>query len=124
MSKKIIALGLDEIKVGKRLRKDVDLTLLKISMKELGLLQPILVDKDFKLISGYRRLMVANELGWEAIDAIMLDMDDPKERLVMEMDENITRLDLNAFELEDGYNRLRMHNKDGFFWKVVSWIFG
>lgn len=124
MSKKIIALGLDEIKVGKRLRKDVDLTLLKISMNELGLLQPILVNNDFKLISGYRRLMVAKELGWEAIDAIMLDMDDAKERLVIEMDENITRLDLNAFELEDGYSRLRQHNSDGFFWKVVNWIFG
>ncbi len=60
---------ISKIKIGNRLRKDLgDLNLLMESMKVLGLLQPIIVDLDYNLIAGARRLAAARKLGWSEID--------------------------------------------------------
>jgi ParB family transcriptional regulator, chromosome partitioning protein len=57
-----------DIKVGKRIRKDMgDLTGLAESIEDLGLLHPIVVFPDGRLILGERRLRAAKLLGWETI---------------------------------------------------------
>lgn len=124
MKNKIISLDINEIGIGKRIRKNVDLDLLKISMSAIGQLQPIIIDNRYQLVAGYRRLAVARELGWETIDALVLNTDDKRMKLLIEMDENITRRDFTPDELDDGYSRVRRFNKDGVFWKMVNTILG
>ena len=57
---------IDSITVsGHRFRKDFgDLIGLAASMRELGLLQPIVVTTDGRLLCGERRLRAAKLLGW------------------------------------------------------------
>src|SRR5262249_62138650 len=65
-----------DIKIGKRHRKDLgDITSLAANMAVLGLLQPIAVRPCGKLISGERRLVAANQLGWKEIPVHILDLD-------------------------------------------------
>src|SRR6516165_9967558 len=69
------ALSLDRIRIGKRHRKDIgDLDGLAASMAELGLLQPIVVRPDGKLIAGERRLRAAKQLGWTEIPINVVDL--------------------------------------------------
>lgn len=52
----VVTLPLDVIKVGARFRQDHgDLDALARSIRELGLLQPIGVDREHRLIFGHRR---------------------------------------------------------------------
>jgi ParB family chromosome partitioning protein len=56
------------IRVGKRFRKDLgDLEILARSIKAIGLLHPIVVDRDGNLIAGLRRLRACKALGWGSI---------------------------------------------------------
>ena len=93
-------------------------------MKAIGQLQPIIVDNQYQLVAGYRRLAVARDLGWETIDVLMLDTGNKKMKLLIEMDENITRQDFTEDELQAGYSRIRRYSKGGAFWKIVNWIIG
>jgi ParB family chromosome partitioning protein len=53
-----------DIKVGERFRRKLgNIDLLAQSIKEEGLLYPILVDKDGNLIDGQRRLVALKQLG-------------------------------------------------------------
>jgi len=59
---------LDEIVVGERHRRDMgDLDALAASMAEIGLLHPIVVTPDGRLLCGERRLRAAQMLGWTTI---------------------------------------------------------
>ncbi len=87
---------IDSIKIGKRFRKDLgDLSPLKTSMAELGLLQPIGVTSENVLVFGERRLCAAGELDWTEIEAQRIDLDNP---LLAEQDENICREDFKPSE--------------------------
>jgi N6-adenosine-specific RNA methylase IME4 len=67
---------INRIKVGKRHRRDLgDIESLAASMGELGLLQPVVVRPDGKLIAGERRLRAAEQLGWAEIPATVVDLD-------------------------------------------------
>jgi N6-adenosine-specific RNA methylase IME4 len=66
---------LDQIRVGKRHRKDMgDVEGLAASIAELGLLQAIGVRPDGVLIWGERRLRAAQLLGWETIPVKIIDL--------------------------------------------------
>ena len=61
-----------DIKVGERFRRKLgNIELLAQSIKEEGLLYPILVDKDGNLIDGQRRLVALNQLGIEETEVII-----------------------------------------------------
>jgi N6-adenosine-specific RNA methylase IME4/ParB-like chromosome segregation protein Spo0J len=67
---------INRIKVGKRHRRDMgDIAGLARTMAELGLLQPVVVRPDGKLIAGERRLRAAKQLGWAEIPATVVDLD-------------------------------------------------
>jgi ParB family chromosome partitioning protein len=73
---------ISELKIGNRIRTNPgDLTALRDSMRRLGLLQPILIDSKYNLIAGFRRLESAKMLGWESIEARLIETRDKKERL-------------------------------------------
>ena len=68
---------LSSIQVGERHRRDMgDEAWLVASMDELGLLQPIAIRPDGRLIAGERRLRAARALGWTEIPVNVVDLDE------------------------------------------------
>jgi len=81
---------------------------LKTSIKEKGVLQPILVrkhEKGYEVIAGERRLRAARSLGMDQVPVIVKNVTDT-EALVLALVENIQREELNAIEEAQGFKRL------------------
>ena len=78
-----------------------DLRSLEKSIRELGLLFPVLVNKDNVLIAGFRRLEACRRLGWKSIPVFRMDVEEHSLRaLDILIQENLCRRDLNVDELE------------------------
>lgn len=78
------------------------------SVKELGVLQPILVrsvDDGYELIAGERRWRAAKRAGLPAIPAVVRAADD-ESSLEQALVENLHRQDLNALEEAAAYQQL------------------
>ena len=81
------------------------------SIKENGVIQPIIVRKDknligkFEIIAGERRWLASQNAGLHEIPVVILDVNDEKS-LEFAIVENIQRQDLNAIEEAQGYQRL------------------
>ena len=99
---------IEDIKVKKRVRRDLgDLTALKDSMHRYGLMNPITLNSNYELVAGERRLEAAKSLGWERINANILDSNvDNIRQLEMELEENNQRKEFTDEELMEGYKRL------------------
>lgn len=68
--------AVSKINVGERARKEMgDLVSLAESIREVGLLHPICLTPDNRLIAGQRRLAAVKMLGWTAIAAHYVDLD-------------------------------------------------
>jgi ParB family chromosome partitioning protein len=67
------------------------------SIAEVGLLCPILVNEDYRLIAGLTRLLAVKSLGKKTIECIIFDADALHAELA-EIDENIERSNLNSQE--------------------------
>ena len=81
----------DYIKVGPRFRKDMgSIDDLAASIKAVGLIHPIVVDRDGNLIAGERRLMACQMIGMRDIPATIVDLD-AEQILRVEEDENTIR---------------------------------
>jgi ParB family chromosome partitioning protein len=81
---------------------------LKASIKEKGLLQPILVRKngdEYEVIAGERRLRAARALNLAQVPVVIKNVTD-REALVLALVENIQREELNAIEEAKGFKRL------------------
>ena len=81
---------------------------LKVSLAEVGLLQPIAVRQagdSYELIVGERRTRAARELGWETIPAIVRETKD-EDLLRDALLENIHRVQLNPLEEGAAYQQL------------------
>jgi len=81
---------------------------LKASIKEKGVLQPILVRKHedgYEVVAGERRLRAAKAIGLEQVPVIIKNVTD-REALVLALVENIQREELNAIEEALGFKRL------------------
>jgi ParB family chromosome partitioning protein len=96
-------------------RRDVDQTALAeltASIKQAGLLQPVVVRRapgtpegSFELIAGERRLRACQALGWERIPAVQREVDD-RTVLTLALVENLQRDDLSPVDEARGYERL------------------
>ena len=81
------------------------------SIKELGIIQPIIVrrSKDekskYEIIAGERRWLAAQNAGLHEVPVVMIEADDLKS-LEFAIVENVQRHDLNAIEEAKGYQRL------------------
>ncbi len=96
--------NINEIIVKNRKRCLQDISELKESIQELGLLNPITINSDMTLIAGHHRLQACKELNCHQISAIIIDADEIKAEL-MEIDENIIRRDLTALERAEQLKR-------------------
>lgn len=82
---------------------------LAASIKEHGVLQPIVVTKEdgkYKIVAGERRWRAAKIVGLEKIPAIIRTLDS-QNRLELSIIENAQREDLNAIELATAYAKLK-----------------
>ena len=96
----IKSVSVNEIVVKERLR-DINQDKVKdiaLSVMEVGLINPITISSDNVLISGNHRLSAHKLLGYENIDCIISNVDRDFHRII-EIDENIKRLELNDIEL-------------------------
>ena len=78
------------------------------SIKEKGVLQPLLVrkkDTKYEIIAGERRWRAAKLAGLEIVPAVIKDFDDC-ETLEIALIENLQRENLSAIEEAEGFNRL------------------
>ena len=73
---------------------------LAASIQEVGLLQPIGLLESRRLVYGRNRLLAAKHLGWESIEATVLDLDDLHAELAM-LDENLQRRNWTALEMAE-----------------------
>jgi ParB family chromosome partitioning protein len=81
---------------------------LKASIKEKGILQPILVREKngaYEVIAGERRLRAAQALNFEEIPVVLKNVSD-EEALVLALVENLQREDLNPIEEAEAYKKL------------------
>lgn len=65
------------------------------SMEGLGLLHPIVITADGRVVAGHRRLAAAKLLGWETIPTIVRSDLTESEQLVAMVCENLQRADLS-----------------------------
>ena len=81
------------------------------SIKERGIIQPIIVRKSsdhsskYEIIAGERRWLAAQKAGLHEVPVVITAADDLKS-LEFSIVENVQRNDLNAIEEARGYNRL------------------
>lgn len=82
---------------------------LTFSIKEIGLLQPVVVrvrtDGNYELIAGERRLRASKEAGLDTIPAIIRNTDDA-DMLRDALLENLHRANLNALEEAAAYSQM------------------
>jgi len=88
-----------KIKKVANIRNDnVEIEDLASSIKEHGLLQPIIVSKvngGYHLVAGHRRYNACKSLGWTEIPAMIENFDNPK---VIQLTENMQRKNLSKIE--------------------------
>ncbi len=90
---------------------DENLNDLTNSIKERGVIQPIIVRKSsndnskYEIIAGERRWLAARKAGLHDIPVVLTDVDDLKS-LEFAIVENVQRHDLNPLEEAQGYKRL------------------
>ena len=87
---------------------DKKLNELMTSIKEHGVLQPVVVqkvDSGFELIVGERRWRASKKLGLKKIPAVIREVND-EQSLEIAIIENIHRQDLNPIEEAEAYARL------------------
>ncbi len=87
-----------------------ELAELTTSIKEHGILQPVIVSFDpernlYILIAGERRWHAAQQAGLKVIPAIQRQVDE-QQRLELALVENLQREDLNPLEAAEAYNQL------------------
>ena len=90
---------------------EISLEDLTNSIKERGIIQPIIVRKSndenskFEIIAGERRWLAAQRAGIHTVPVVITDVDDLKS-LEFAIVENVQRHDLNPLEEAQGYKRL------------------
>ena len=90
---------------------EINLEDLTNSIKERGIIQPIIVrtsnneNSKFEIIAGERRWLAAQRAGIHTVPVVITDVDDLKS-LEFAIVENVQRHDLNPLEEAQGYRRL------------------
>jgi ParB family chromosome partitioning protein len=114
---------IDSVIVKRRVRRDLrDLEPLMESMRKYGQLNPIIINRRNELLAGERRLTAAQRLGWNAVDAVVLDKEEEIEMLEIEMEENLARNDLTGEEVADGYSRLEKLRHPSLWRRILNFF--
>lgn len=97
---------IEKIIVKDRIRKDFgDIQELAEDIKKNGLINPPVINKDYELLAGERRLRACKSLGWEQIPVNMMDTRDALHDLDVEISENEERKGFTKLERQEMYER-------------------
>lgn len=100
-------ISLDRIQVkNPYLRLDTDIEKLAQSIKTVGLIHPLVVNKNDQLIAGGRRYSALKFLGETEAPVHRIDKD-AREQELISIDENLVRLDLTKVEMEHALRRAK-----------------
>jgi len=102
-----VPIGEIQIKEGRRSLDAVHVRELADSIRELGLLNPVTIDKENVLIAGLHRLEAARALGWAEVECTVSSLDGLQAELA-EIDENFVRSGLDAVE----YSEMLLRRKE------------
>ena len=85
----------EKIKVGSRMREldEGKVDELVASYRSIGLINPISVDENYKLLAGHHRLAAAKRIGWLQIEIKLFKEKELNDKLI-EIDENLIRNEL------------------------------
>lgn len=98
---------ISKIIVRDRIRKDFgDIEGLADSINKYGLINNPVVNKDYVLLAGERRIRACKLLGWEQIPVNMMDTRDAEHELNIEISENDDRKEFSKAERVDYMRRL------------------
>lgn len=90
--------------------EDAGLEDLANSIKEKGLLNPIIVrrnnDGSYGLIAGQRRFLACQRLGWRTIPTIIRDITDDTDATIISLIENVHRADMNPIDKARAYQKI------------------
>lgn len=109
---RILKIAVEKIKVNpmqpRKKFTDFKLEELVSSIKEFGVIQPLIVTKEgdvFELIAGERRLRASKAAGLKEIPVILRDAR-AREKLEVALIENVQRENLNPIDLAEAYKQL------------------
>jgi ParB-like chromosome segregation protein Spo0J len=83
-----------------------DVEELEKSIRTIGLIAPLVVSKDKKILAGGRRYQALLNLGFTEAPVMVVDKDE-LERELISIDENLVRKNLNKVELEGNLRRAK-----------------
>ena len=91
---------LSEIKVQNRIRrtKPEKVEELARSIDEVGLIQPVTLDKNNVLVSGLHRYEACLLLGWDEIEYNTIEFENSEQQKLAEIDENFVRANFTALQ--------------------------
>lgn len=119
----IRSVEISAIKAKNRIRQDLgDIHQLMESLRDHGLLNPVVITEDFILVAGQRRLEAARRLGWQAIQCRVISSGDDEQMLEIEIAENATRKDFSSDEMADALVRLDRLRNPGWFRRLLRWL--
>ena len=99
-----------------------DIAALAESMKRIGQISPIVINKKNILIAGGRRLEAARSLGWSSINATVIDAVDELARLELEVEENIQRRDFSSEETLEAFRKMERLANPSLFRRILNAI--
>ena len=101
---------LSELKETEPKREHGDIESLKKSIMEIGLLNPLTINQENKLLAGRRRFQAIKELGWEQVECLMLHSENILFDFKVAIEENLRRKPLtdpeNAIAISE-YDKLK-----------------
>ena len=114
---------IESIVVNKRIRKDMgDIEALAESFKCYGQITPIIINRKNILIAGGRRIEAAKFLGWQSINAVIIDKSGELEQLELELEENKYRKDFNDAEVAEAARKIYKLRHPSIFRRVINAI--
>jgi DNA modification methylase len=117
-----IEIDVASVIVGDRIRKDFSgLADLVDSIREHGLIQPIVVTANHTLIAGENRLRAHRELGLTKIKAVYLEVVDAAHLTILEASENIVRRDFTWQEQVLAIDKVHSLKSVEYALKSESW---
>lgn len=123
----IIDIDINAIKVKKRIRfENTSYESLMESIREHGLLEPIVIDQKKRLVAGMRRLQACKALGYKTIMANVVEVDSDEAFLMLEMEENTCRIPFTEEEILKGQKCLSSIRHPNFFqwlWRKIRRLF-
>jgi ParB/RepB/Spo0J family partition protein len=109
---KFYAVPIEKITVSDRRRIDLgNLDELASSIARHGLLHPIIVTKDLRLVAGERRFRACQKLHWKEIPIQWFEETDEYTLEAVELEENTRRLDFNWKELAGSVYQYHLHRR-------------